>query len=389
VPPSTPWPAAYCDSLRGYPVDRGMRYAMDQMGVWEAGASRDAALAAAGTTTMQQAVPADPVNWHNWDLQHPQTFVGPAMDVATGGTTLRAACSVLPGAAGWAGIGVGAQLPKRTSRPSGADLFPAASVLAVWANGSWAFEGKSGTFDAAAAAAGGGWVSVAINATGGGALHAIVQGTAVATAPKAAPGGSFVFLASSYAPVRAERAEFTDLCINGTAIVPPAPSTPTPAPPTPPTPPPPPTPPTPPGSGLALAACDASDQRQQWTFSGEDGGEPGILSAASNTSACLDVHGGPKPPVALGVCAQPASQETLWTWTSLSGAFASVQQLPCLVHSHGKACSRCLDASEKSFGNGVDLFDCKPKESNQVWAFDAAAGAGLVRHKQIGLCLQN
>ena len=172
----------------------------------------------------------------------------------------------------------------------------------------------------------------------------------------------------------------------------PPPVSPTPAPPTPapaPTPPTPPTPAPPPGqASLALATCDATDPRQQWVFSGEDGGEPGRLSAASNTSACLDARAGPRPPVRLGACAVGSQDNhTLWSWSSAAGRFGSVARLGCLVSAHGRLCNMCLDANKREFGSGVDLFDCKDGDGNQGWAYDEAQGAGLVRHKARGLCL--
>ena len=369
VPPATPWPSSYCDALTQYPVDRGMDFAMDQMGVFEAGISRDPATT---TTTMQQTVTGQPVDWHHSNFQHPQTFVGPSMDVDTEGTDLRVAVSVLPGATGWAGVGVGGQVSKGHS-----DQEPAASVLAVWANGSWTYAGARGSYRTSTS----GWASLAIYVTGGGAAQAVIEGMAVAScASKAFGAGSFAFLAASFAPTQNERAEFTQLCINGTATVPPAPSTPTPVPPTPPTPVP------PPGqASLSLASCDATDPRQQWIFTGEDGGEPGTMSPASNSSACLDVRGGPTPPVKLGACAEPAPSDTMWTWSSVTGQFASVEQLPCLVKSHGKTCHMCLDAYKGE--DQVGIFDCKSGDANQRFVYDEAAGAGPVRHEKLGRCL--
>ena len=44
----------------------------------------------------------------------------------------------------------------------------------------------------------------------------------------------------------------------------------------------------------------------------------------------------------------------------------------------------CLDVAAADT-HPVDLFDCKPGDSNQDWSFDEAAGAGAVRHG--GRCL--
>ena len=120
----------------------------------------------------------------------------------------------------------------------------------------------------------------------------------------------FVFLASSYSTTAGNvrvappdetdlepsnsataagvsNAEFRKLCIAVSEVVPMhVPSAPAPAPPGPgPA-------PSPPGAkGLGLAACNANDARQLWTFSGEDRGEAGVLKAQSNATLCLDLAG--------------------------------------------------------------------------------------------------
>lgn len=75
--------------------------------------------------------------------------------------------------------------------------------------------------------------------------------------------------ASSYAGAGAP-AEFRSLCLTITAAKAANP---------PPPPPPGPGPPPPPGQPgvLAIADCNPGDQHMLWTFSGEDGGEPGTF----------------------------------------------------------------------------------------------------------------
>ena len=47
--------------------------------------------------------------------------------------------------------------------------------------------------------------------------------------------------------------------------------------------------------------------------------------------------------------------------------------------------TRCIDVMSTSHPGKVDLFDCKPQDSNQVWTFDCASGAGAFAHE--GRCL--
>ena len=114
---------------------------------------------------------------------------------------------------------------------------------------------------------------------------------------------------------------------------------------------------------------------------GEDRGEAGLLKPQSNVSLCLDALHDlwrvPVVPQACGAAGSAAHAEQLWTWNSATGVLASVSKAPCKVRSHGINCSLCLDVEAR--GNEVDLFDCKPKDSNQVWSYSPEAGASLLR----------
>ena len=74
-----------------------------------------------------------------------------------------------------------------------------------------------------------------------------------------------------------------------------------------------------------------------WTFSGEDGGEPGTFHPSSNTSLCLDVGVDHAPPVKLVPCAAGAPGQ-MWKYASATGHLGSVSTPPCIVASRGKTC---------------------------------------------------
>ena len=113
---------------------------------------------------------------------------------------------------------------------------------------------------------------------------------------------------------------------------------------------------------------------------GEDRGEAGQLKPASNVTLCLDaLHDLWHLPVVPQTCAAIGSAvyaEQLWRWNSATGVLSSVSKAPCKVRSHGVNCSLCLDVEK---GSKVDLFDCKPKDHNQIWSFKPEAGASLMR----------
>ena len=409
APNSTAWPAARsCANLSGLPVDSPLVeagiLAMDQQGVWEAGVSRDPRLQ---TTTMQQVVVAEPDEWHSGSsFRFPQTFVGP---IANFSAPITVSCRVLPPAfaTGWAGIGVGGPsyegTPKGMQAP-GRNL----STLAVWVNRTWQFLGHRGQVVATLNSAGGTaatqWfnLSLTVQSTHPGefSYSARIDGSLVATgdAPINKNGNKpFAYLASAYSGVPPARsnAEFRELCLQMVALLPtgkpPSPSPPRPKPPGPPRPPPtpgPPTPAPPSGPGLSLATCNASEPRQQWTFSGEDRGEAGTLRPSANSSACLDAsvrelrrdvplrHCRGTAETHGGTTSEASSQS--WHWNSTSGRLSSVLRPPCHVKKHGVNCSRCLDQLQNHPGV-VDLFDCK-SDANQVWEFTVTSGASPMRH---------
>ena len=328
-------------------------------------------------------------------------FIGPPVNVSAG--TAAVSCAVLPPAfaTGWAGIGIGDQAT------TGSTLTAAPNVLAVWPNRSWAVSGRTGIVPPSSSDP---WLNLSLTLTEDGralSFAAHINGAEVASGPvspdevlRAPPPGlagsnhPFAFLAASYSSAAgvtpdddstpstgdASNAEFKDLCLAVTSVTPKhAPSGPPPGP----SPSPSPTP-TPPGAhGLGLAPCEATDARQLWTFSGEDRGEPGTLSAESNASLCLDALEGGGPPWRLPITPQPcgavgsaAHAEQLWRWDSSLGRLSSVATVPCKVHSHGVNCSVCLDVERNS---RVDLFDCKPHDPNQLWSYEPANGASLMR----------
>jgi hypothetical protein len=389
IPDSSPWSMAYCDPLTNYTTDKGIRFAMDQQGVWEAAPSRDTSI---HTNTMHQAVPHEPVEWHGWGrITHPQTFIGPALDLGTVATTrsLKVSASVLPGATGWAGIGLGGQASGSTN---GA---PSDTVLAIWADGRWTYNGKSGNLsDSSPHSHQARWFTLELEFTQHGYAARVGNSTVSSgTVPKKGVGSTpFAFLAASYYGQDAS-AEFSTFCMQGKAAVPPTPKSPTPAPPTPPPTPKPPSPPTPPPAptppgALTAQTCDATSASQQWTFSGEDRGEPGTLRPSSDPSLCLDATAGPTPPVMLSKCDSSSggsragtapSGKFMWTFNSTTGHFTSTVKFKCMVKSHGTECNRCVDVG-KRYGKKVDLFDCRTDNENQKWSYDPAKGAGLVHH---------
>jgi hypothetical protein len=399
--------------------------AIDQQGVWESAPSRDPAY----NSTMQQVVAAEPDEWHNSNqFKHPQTFVGPSVDLSVGGgaaITSRVLPPTNPGT--WVGIGVGGQAK------TGSSVMPAANILAVRANGTWHYGGRTGSFPAGEVAAGASdserrsgpvpasaaaavrWVALALTvATSGESCTATVDGVRVgptacptASAHAAASGGgrggdeggnrgsssdvnvggaaekplaaamvgAFAFLAASYTGTGGgSNAEFSNVCITVSAAAthgpPPGPH------PSPPPGPPGPHPSPPPGQSgaLQLVWCDPSDSHQLFTFSGEDGGEAGTVRPSSAAASCLDTNTSTYAPV-LRPCV-PDSASQVWTYASVTGKFASAGETPCVVAKHGKRCKKCLDNTAK---NTIDLFDCKAGNPDQKWLFDPSLGASQVK----------
>eukprot|EP01065_Artemidia_motanka_P038883 TRINITY_DN4772_c0_g1_i2.p1 TRINITY_DN4772_c0_g1~~TRINITY_DN4772_c0_g1_i2.p1 ORF type:complete len:664 (+),score=191.51 TRINITY_DN4772_c0_g1_i2:507-2498(+) len=336
IPKSTPFPYPFCDALSQYPDGQGGRYFDDQQGVWESRAG-----------VMVQAVPMEPNEWHGWGrLSHPHTFVGPSV------TSANISCTVRPVGSVFAGVGVGPQVTGQVPSPN---------MLAVFANGTWKVGSKQGSVAAAS------WYKLALEVDAVGRFRAQIDGTTVAEGAGLGGSGAFPFLGAGYA-ADGEPA-FKDLCIDGAATPEPTPA-----------PPPPPSPRPPAGSGLAMVACEPAAAEQQWTFSGEDGGETGYLRPAANSSLCLSTSD-------LVAAVAPCAGAGRWNWTSASAAMSTAQKRPCVKARHGSSCNMCLDVMT----NGtVDLFDCwynfeAARNSNQVWVFDPAAGAGPLKHA--GKCL--
>jgi hypothetical protein len=180
------------------------------------------------------------------------------------------------------------------------------------------------------------WTTLGVNYNPDGTADALVNNQVVAKSTIASVtsihSGMFAYLAASWsAPTgaggttaHASNAEFKSVQINITAFVPPPPAPPAPpSPPNPSPPPPGPTPPGPAGHGLVVASCQAADQQQMWTFSGEDGGEAGTLGASSNVSLCLDVSAYMKKPVLLAPCTNPAVASQMWDFSSQTNQLSS------------------------------------------------------------------
>ena len=381
IPAAQPFSRAYSDPFLDYPVGRNPRYSMDQQGIFDANTSRDTV----GTphTTIQMTTRQEPNEWHGWGrIKTPSTFIGPAV------TDANVTCMVLPPSDGVAGIGVGPQ------------QVASAVVNLLLVNQSapggpirWSVNGQSGVAGVAGAAgtntqgAKGAlqWILLGLNVTAEGRYTASINGNIVSTGNLLSTnknGQWFPTLAASYAGDGAP-AEFKSFAmqVNPTPThrhTPPSPGPPSPSPPAPPTPAP------PPGFGLALAACDVSDPRQKWVFSGEDGGEPGNMKSLSNTSNCLNAVVPKVTPVKMSPCNGDA--DLSWVWTSTIGQLRSVVTVGCHVAAHGKLCHQCLDVESKG-DHAVDVFDCRQGDSNQVWTFDEQAGAGPIKHG--GRCLSN
>eukprot|EP01052_Picozoa_sp_SAG31_P020512 SAG31_NODE_1546_length_7927_cov_29.239525_2_plen_640_part_00 len=412
IPNASAWPTNKCVSLAGLPVDAPLVdaiEAMDQQGVFEAKASRDPALG--GLTTIQQVVPEVDDGWHNWNsrLLWPQSFVGPAVNIsALTPSSLKA--TVLPPSfkTGWVGIGFGGQAN------IGSLAEPGPTVFAIYSNGTWRYAGKMGQLrlgsnsefalseqekDNTRRRMQEQWFNLSLavlnqndEEEGGTKFVASVNGVVVSTGIASTTdlplsSAPFAFLAASYgtAPdpddgddvATPSYAEFRSLCLDISAMVPQLVPSPSPGP----GPGPSPGPPPPDCHGLRLASCAGARPQAMWTFSGEDGGEPGTLRASSNSSACLDVSVRPDPPLLLKPCEYApgggAVNTQLWHFSSKTGQFKSVVQLPCLVREHGTNCSRCLDVYRG--GETVDLFDCKPSDRNQEWIYSPNAGASMLK----------
>ena len=401
IPDATPFPQSITSALAGFPVDSPLidaTVAIDQQGVWESAKSRDTHW---NGTTMQQVIPEDCDEWHAQKLMYPHTFIGACADLSH---PVSIAAEVLPPTFedGWVGVGIGGQ------QKHGTVLKPAPGVLAYWSNGNWAWGAQRGT----AAAPPQGWVSLAVHYTAGNAT-AVINGVVVATAAVASVctvNDPFAFLASSWskpfvnhssaaygAGARTlttrrdvgvditSNAEFKSVQVNLTAQALPLPTPPSPSP-LPPSPPPP--GPNPTGRGLVVAACNAADPRQQWTFSGEDGGEAGTLRASSNASLCMDVTRYLAKRVLLGLCSTTTDQAQMWTWSSSAGKMASVCSPTCHVASNGHGGTSCHQCLDDDHVGGIGLFDCKSGDGNQLWTFNPAEGASLLQKKGDGRCLQ-
>jgi hypothetical protein len=423
--------------------------AMDQQGVWESRPSRSAsaplraasaparddaspatgvatatATTPAAATNMQQVVPSMPDEWHHGCGLHPYSFVGPAVNLSAGGSSGQGSTvsvDVLPSGAagGWAGIGFG--------RPS-AKTAPEGLALRVWSNGSWAFAGHSGVVPNATTTSRPAalndeispsplessvvvWYSLSLqllrwpSASGGSpataseqtkpAYVAKVNGKVVASGSTwagALPSmlSSFATLSSSFSA--GSNSEFKNLCLD--IVESDTPGEPSPTAPTPPPGPGPAPGPAPSGRGVTYfdktAGC-ATDSAEFWTFSGEDQGEVGTLIPAVNGSLCLDLDGGyVGGELALATCASDPSSEAFksqrWGYDSTHGGiFSSQETRACLKPgAASKQCHFCLDVKKTG---AIDLFDCKVGDSNQVWAFDCAGGAGPVSHRNSNGCL--
>ena len=374
-----------CFALDGLPLDAALVdavVAMDQQGVWESHNSRDAA---AGLT-MQQVIPEAPDEWHGSGRAHPFTFVGPAANLSSLGPHGRGAAvsaDVMPSAApgGWAGVGFGRPTLKTA---------PEAMALRLFANGTWSFDGKSGMLARGATWAAA-WHNLSVSIApavphGSTPVYvAAIDGTVVASGAYQMHAPSlttaFATLSSSYSA--GSNSEFRAVCLELIAS-----DTPTGLPPSPP--PAPPGPPTPvprrPGVAFLDAACGGGDT---WTFSGEDQGEAGTLRPRRNSSLCLDLdaaydEGNLELVACAGDPASAAAGAQRWRWDSAAQTLSSVQTRPCAKATHGTNCSNCLDVKH---GGLIDLFDCKPADANQLWAFDVAAGAGPVRRANGRGCL--
>merc|ERR1711966_198263 len=128
-----------------------------------------------------------------------------------------------------------------------------------------------------------------------------------------------------------------------------------------------------------MASCNTTDAHQQWTFTGEDGGEPGTLQPASQPTLCLDPRKAPK--ITMTSCAS-GGNGLKWMFDSKKEVFYSAETIPCIVSKHGKTCHACLDVTRQGT---VDIWDCwfdfeKSPNSNQKWSFDPSLGASSLGH---------
>eukprot|EP00039_Didymoeca_costata_P005498 m.81976 g.81976 ORF g.81976 m.81976 type:complete len:841 (+) comp12845_c0_seq2:72-2594(+) len=359
IPQSTPFPSTYQDTMMNISVGQGSRYQIDQEGVFEAAMSN----ILPGVTTIQMVTQAACEKWHNFNSLCPYTFVGPAVWAST------VQVNVAPPSQSdtFAGISVGPQLTSKNIK----------QVFTVNTTGHWSISGKTGSVAMAK------YYQLKLNVAESGSYQAYVNSAMVAEGDfdsQNNDGSWFPTLVASYCG-KGTCAEFWNLTLvsNVTTIPPVKPPSPPPSPP-----PPGPAPPTPPkGSGLALAACDSSDPRQQWVFTGEDKGEAGYLKALADPTKCVNPLG-PKTPV-VPVSCQQESSGLLWNWNSTSGQFSSVNKGSCREPTKsGQQCNMCLDVMMKN--NHIDLFDCEPDHSNQEWKYNEAQGAGVIQYRR-NLCL--
>jgi hypothetical protein len=400
-----------CFPLTGHTIDSPLVLAvaaMDQQGVWESRTTTTtcATSEASPTTTMQQVIPVPPDEWHDHGgLKYPFTFLGPAVNLT--GPPAFMSCDVMPSASpgGFAGIGFG----RPTSKTA-----PSQMSLKVFSNGTWSYGGKSGVLPKRTrgeeGAAPSKWYSLSVNITHSSSLSsmkppsssltfiAMIDGVVVASGvPNPYPSAttSFATFTSSYS--FGSNSEFKNLCLGVTeADTPSSSPAPTPGPgPTPPGPVPP--SPAPAASGVLYMdnKCSANKEpeaRDLWTFSGEDKGEAGTFIPSVNSSLCLDLDA---PYIAgnlaMVVCnMDPSSapyKSQRWYYDASdapSHSFSSVETRPCFKKEHGTQCHMCLDV--KATG-GVDLFDCKTQDGNQIWDFDVAAGEGVALLTQNKRCL--
>ena len=106
-------------------------------------------------------------------------------------------------------------------------------------------------------------------------------------------------------------------------------------------------------------------------------GEAGTFHPSANSSRCLDSTAPHDPPVRLVACADGKASQ-MWMFSSVTGQLSSTTTQPCIVKSHGTDCHFCLDADREKGEGSIDLFDCKPQDSNQEWGFDVKDGAAPV-----------
>ena len=369
--------------------------------------------------------------------------VGPPLNLSA--QSVSCSCSILPPSFpnGWGGIGIGGQATTGTPEVPGPEVF------AVWPNATWRFAGRSGTLPQRRAHRTAGYLpnrgpatvahadsdraqgraetflshqtiahnssnrfeaelsglrwfnlSLVVTPRGRGAemsVTAAVDGRPVLThvpwaIPQAVKGAPFVFLASSYsaeatgdAQPNQSNAEFRDLCFKARAAAASRHTMPSP--------PPPPAPPAPKvDGGLQIAECKSDELAQLWVFSGEDGGEAGMLRPQSNGSLCLDaLQSGLIPtqlPIRLRECGATGSAQhaqQLWHFDSTSGVISSVVEAPCLKRTHGLKCHVCL-GYQRAGSSRVDLWDCN-NASTETWDYDVRSGGAQITKRGEPGCL--